>query len=450
MTVPSPTANRMTNRTAIPTTTNSTTQAAASHPTVISPAAITPAALQETTARAAASHSAAAAARDLSSSGRRPPDSVSDSAPGSSPGTVPRGDESAVGDDPAEAQYPPPPPFPAQPGGSKPTLADLIVPLATVLGRDERPGEGHGLGTLDPALARTLAATAAHSPHTTICITVTNPDGIAIGHGCAKPGRRAPPPDGPAPPRNPRSPPASTSPSPPPTWPNYARSPTPDHPAHPDHPRHPRPPKAPGPPRTSGSPRTSRSPRTPGSPGRRGTGWALAPPHTPGAESTRAMPATGSPTLARGTTVARRPRPAPGDPDWCGPWTLTLPSGLQYVADLQPVPTFDCDHRNESHAYKPNATLRHLVQVRDHICTFPTCNRHARETDFEHAVPYDQGGRTCACNAGARSRKCHRVKQSPGWNLTQPKPGWHQWDHPPSAAPTPKDRRNIRCDSPRS
>ena len=97
---------------------------------------------------------------------------------------------------------------------------------------------------------------------------------------------------------------------------------------------------------------------------------------------------------------------------------------------IEPMPTFDCDHRHESHAYKPNATLRHLVQIRDYTCTFPPCSRHARDSDFEHAVPYDQGGRTCGCNAGARSRKCHRVKQSPGWNVTQPQPGWHQWTTP--------------------
>ena len=33
-------------------------------------------------------------------------------------------------------------------------------------------------------------------------------------------------------------------------------------------------------------------------------------------------------------------------------------------------------------------------------------------------------------NAGARSRRCHHVKQSPGWTVTQPKPGWHQWTTP--------------------
>jgi hypothetical protein len=41
-----------------------------------------------------------------------------------------------------------------------------------------------------------------------------------------------------------------------------------------------------------------------------------------------------------------------------------------------------------------------------------------------------QGGVTDACNAGAVSRRCHQVKQMPGWTLTQPKPGWHLWTTP--------------------
>jgi hypothetical protein len=135
------------------------------------------------------------------------------------------------------------------------------------------------------------------------------------------------------------------------------------------------------------------------------------------------------------------PHARPEDPPWCRTWTITLPSGLQYAVPLEPVPTYICDHRRESQAYEPNDTLRHLVQIRDSECTLPTCSRHARESDFEHAVPYDQGGRTCACNAGARSRACHQVKQSPGWNLTQPKPGWHQWQTPGGRTYTQEPKR---------
>jgi Domain of unknown function (DUF222) len=228
---------------------------------------------------------------------------------------------------------------PIHPGGSaaapvRPALtarSNLTLPLATLLGLAERPGAAHGLGPLDPALVRDLAATAAGSPHSQWCTTITDSQGIAVAHGCAKPARTT------------KNRPASR-----------------DGPA----------------------------------------GWAFTP--------------TGD----------------PGPPGGYGTWNLTLPGGRQYTVKLQPIPVTDCDHRHQSHGYQPSDTLRHLVQVRDGECTFPPCSRHARESDFEHAVPYDQGGRTCACNGSARSRRCHRVKQSKGWTVTQPQPGWHQWTTP--------------------
>jgi hypothetical protein len=94
------------------------------------------------------------------------------------------------------------------------------------------------------------------------------------------------------------------------------------------------------------------------------------------------------------------------------------------------VPTHDCDHRHQVNTYQPSNKLRRLVQIRDHECTFPPCSRPAHESDFEHAIPYHKGGKTDACNAGARSRRCHQVKQMAGWKVTQPKPGWHVWTTP--------------------
>jgi hypothetical protein len=111
-------------------------------------------------------------------------------------------------------------------------------------------------------------------------------------------------------------------------------------------------------------------------------------------------------------------------------WILTLPGGRELAVRFDVVPTHDCDHTHEVDSYQPSQRLRRLVQVRDRECTFPPCSRPARESDFEHAVPYDQGGKTDACNAGARSRRCHQVKQTPGWTVTQPKPGWHVWTTP--------------------
>ncbi len=257
--------------------------------------------------------------------------------------------------------------------------ADLIVPLRTLLGLAERPGEIHGFGLLDPALARELAAAAAAGPGTEVCVTVTSGEGYAIGHGCARPGRRSPPP-GPVasliamPARLNLTIPASALPSlsGPPGYKDAARHDVPKSHAGP---------------------------------------WSFI------------------------------PRGSPGSPDGFGTWTLVLPGGREFTVRLDPVPTLECDHRYESHSYQPSDRLRHLVQIRDGVCTFPPCNRHARESDFEHALPYDQGGKTCACNAGARSRACHRVKQSAGWNVTQPRPGWHRWQTPAGRVYTQEPKR---------
>jgi hypothetical protein len=279
--------------------------------------------------------------------------------------------------------------LPREQAGGKPVLADLAFPLATLLGLAERPGEGHRLGVLDPDLCRDLAELAAASPLSQVCVTVTDPDGIAVGHGCGRPKRLV----GASPSQLP-----SGVPRPPVTLPARVNlTITAD--------------------RLSAM--LSGSPGSPGKSSQRApTGWTLT-----WRDSGRS-PGSADRASSAGT------RGSPGDPGWCGTWVLTLPGGPELAVRIEPVPTVGCDHRHESHGYQPSDTLRHLVQVRDYTCTFPPCSRHARESDFEHAQPYDKGGRTCACNAGARSRKCHRIKQSPGWNVSQPKPGWHEWTTP--------------------
>jgi Domain of unknown function (DUF222) len=77
----------------------------------------------------------------------------------------------------------------------------LTVPLATLLELADRPGEIPGLGPVDPWLARDLARASAASPRTTWCLTVTDDQGHAIGHGCARPEPRSGP--GRAPPGGP-------------------------------------------------------------------------------------------------------------------------------------------------------------------------------------------------------------------------------------------------------
>jgi hypothetical protein len=63
----------------------------------------------------------------------------------------------------------------------------LTVPLGTITGLADRPGELAGLGPIDPWLARDLAAAAAQNPKSTWCVTVTDEHGHAVGHGCARP-----------------------------------------------------------------------------------------------------------------------------------------------------------------------------------------------------------------------------------------------------------------------
>jgi hypothetical protein len=221
---------------------------------------------------------------------------------------------------------------------------NLTIVLPTLLGIADRPGEAPGTGTLDPALSRILAAQAARSEHSRFCVTVTSPQGWAIGHGCARP-----------------------------------------------------------------APKDQRN-RKKGTVGRQNA--------PPGDRD--------GPSEPWSFTRLDQPGPERG----YGSWLLVLPGGRQLIIDLHPVPVTECDHRFETHAYRPGEFLRHLVEVRDGQCTFPPCSHPASQSDFEHATPYHLGGKTDACNAGARSRRCHRVKQTKGWEVTQPMPGWHQWRTP--------------------
>ena len=63
----------------------------------------------------------------------------------------------------------------------------LTIPLTDLTDLADRPGEMAGIGPIDPWLARDLARAAARNPRSTWCVTVTDEQGRAIGHGCARP-----------------------------------------------------------------------------------------------------------------------------------------------------------------------------------------------------------------------------------------------------------------------
>lgn len=293
-------------------------------------------------------------------------------------------------------------PVPVSPlaGGAGPTWPgtaariNLTIPMLTLLGLAERPGEMPGLGAVDPDLARELARASSGNPRTSWCVTVTDANGRAIGHGCARPVRGGQ---------------------------------------------------------------------------RGGSGTSLGPPGGRGGAGNRGSPAftqEPDPRLADhagdGGAVGRRAvsraadrrtadrRSADGGSlDGGGPvdgggslnggfgrWRLQGMGASDLTVTLGPLAVGECDHRNESRGYVPSARLRHLVETRNAECTWPPCRRAATGCDFEHAIPFEAGGKTCECNGGPRCRRHHRAKQAPGWQLEQPEPGHHTWT-------TPSGRRYV-------
>ena len=113
----------------------------------------------------------------------RPDDTAAPAASGSTAGGSGSGDGSSGG----TAQQPPGAGPAGTGAGGFAGRVTLTVPLGTAAGLADRPGELGGHGPVDPWLARDLVNAAAASPTTTWCVTVTDQQGHAVGHGCARP-----------------------------------------------------------------------------------------------------------------------------------------------------------------------------------------------------------------------------------------------------------------------
>jgi hypothetical protein len=255
---------------------------------------------------------------------------------------------------------------------------NLTLPLATLLWLADRPGTLPGIGPVDPALARDLAAAAARHPASTWCLTITDPQGRPVAHGCGRP-----------PPRGQRTH----------DTPGGAARDGPPHPPGEDH-----------------QPSDGKH-RTPGSehgpPGGYGT-IRLSTAAFTGATGTAFTAATGG---AGGGTAFTAATGAPG-------------GGRDLVFALEPL-AGPCDHRHQAAGHDPGRMLRHLTGILNAHCTFPPCRRPEHTCDYEHSQPYDQGGRTCLCEAGPTCRHDHRAKQAPGWRVEQAGArGWFRWTTP--------------------
>jgi hypothetical protein len=130
-----------------------------------------------------------------------------------------------------------------------------------------------------------------------------------------------------------------------------------------------------------------------------------------------------------GFSFTREPRDGPSG--GYGTWRLRTPGpGPDLIVELYSLSTEDCDHRFQAAGHDPGVKLRHLAQIRHATCTGPVCRRPASQSDFEHNVPYEAGGRTCLCNGGPKCRHDHRLKQQPGWKVDQLPDGTFRWTTP--------------------
>jgi hypothetical protein len=98
-------------------------------------------------------------------------------------------------------------------------------------------------------------------------------------------------------------------------------------------------------------------------------------------------------------------------------------------AGLAPIATDACDHRHREDRYRPGRELQDLVRARSATCPAPGCGASAFHSDLDHTKAWPDGD-TDECNLGPPCRHHHRLKQAPGWDLTQPRPGSFSWTTP--------------------
>ena len=128
--------------------------------------------------------------------------------------------------------------------------------------------------------------------------------------------------------------------------------------------------------------------------------------------------------------------------DTTGPPGTTAPSGpdarqAAALAELlrrlnvtfTPIAKGTCDHASAEDRYTPSRKLKYLVWARTATCPAPGCGAQAVHGDLDHTLAYP-AGITCQCDLAPPCRRHHRVKQAPGWTLTQPEPGIMHWQAP--------------------
>lgn len=79
--------------------------------------------------------------------------------------------------------------------------------------------------------------------------------------------------------------------------------------------------------------------------------------------------------------------------------------------------------------YRPRASTRRFVELRDGTCRFPSCHRPATFTDADHVVPHAAGGPTSPANLMSLCRTHHRAKHSGAWQVRLRDDATAVWTH---------------------
>ncbi|WP_183097994.1 HNH endonuclease signature motif containing protein [Nocardioides pelophilus] len=105
---------------------------------------------------------------------------------------------------------------------------------------------------------------------------------------------------------------------------------------------------------------------------------------------------------------------------WCAqPGTSVIVRPVVDLAEHVPVDSYEIPDR-----------LRRRVELRDHTCRAPHCNRRAERCDLDHAHPHAAGGSTCPCNLVPLCRRHHRAKTFGYWRYVIVQPGTYLWSSP--------------------
>ena len=80
--------------------------------------------------------------------------------------------------------------------------------------------------------------------------------------------------------------------------------------------------------------------------------------------------------------------------------------------------------------YSPPQALVDFINARDKTCRFPGCTRAAELADIDHAIPWDEGGKTSRENLGVLCRRHHRLKTHGGWKISSNADGSCTWISP--------------------